>query len=34
MIVGLVFYLVYGRNKSYVAIEEAERLAVVQPPVN
>jgi hypothetical protein len=31
---GLVFYYAYGRHKSTVAIEEAEGLAVRQPPVN
>jgi APA family basic amino acid/polyamine antiporter len=32
--VGLLFYFAYGRNKSTVALEEAERLAVRQPRVN
>jgi APA family basic amino acid/polyamine antiporter len=31
---GLVFYFAYGRNKSTVALQEAERLAPVQPRVN
>jgi APA family basic amino acid/polyamine antiporter len=34
LVVGLIFYFLYGRNKSTVALEEAERLAVRQPPVN
>jgi APA family basic amino acid/polyamine antiporter len=34
MIVGLVFYFAYGRQKSTVALQEAERLAPVQPRVN
>ncbi len=34
LVVGLIFYFAYGRNKSTVALEEAERLAVRQPPVN
>jgi APA family basic amino acid/polyamine antiporter len=34
LVVGLVFYFLYGRNKSTVALEETERLAVRQPPVN
>ncbi len=32
--VGLIFYFTYGRHKSTVALEEVERLAVVQPRVN
>ncbi|HEY6327058.1 MAG TPA: amino acid permease [Candidatus Cybelea sp.] len=32
--VGLIFYFSYGRRKSTVALEQAERLAVAQPPVN
>lgn len=32
--VGLCAYFLYGRNKSTVALEQTERLAVVQPPVN
>jgi basic amino acid/polyamine antiporter, APA family len=32
--VGLIFYFSYGRNKSTVALEQAEGLAVAQPPVN
>ncbi len=31
---GLIFYFSYGRNKSTVALEEAEGLAIVQPRVN
>lgn len=31
---GLLFYFAYGRNKSTIALEEAERLAIRQPPVN
>ena len=34
MAVGLIFYFVYGRHKSTVALAEADRLAVRQPPVN
>ena len=34
LVIGLIFYFAYGRNKSTVALEEAERLAVLQPPVN
>jgi basic amino acid/polyamine antiporter, APA family len=34
MAVGLIFYYVYGRHKSTVALAEADRLAVRQPPVN
>ena len=34
MAVGLIFYFGYGRHKSTVALEETERLAVRQPPVN
>lgn len=33
-VLGLIFYFSYGRHKSTVALEELERLAVVQPPVN
>ena len=33
-VVGLIFYFAYGRNKSTVALEEAEGLAVRQPRVN
>src|SRR5579862_2327356 len=33
-LVGLLFYLSYGRQKSTVAIEEAEGLAIKQPRVN
>jgi APA family basic amino acid/polyamine antiporter len=32
--VGLIFYFMYGRNKSTVALEQTEGLAVHQPPVN
>jgi APA family basic amino acid/polyamine antiporter len=32
--VGLVFYFVYGRNKSTIALQEMDKLAVRQPPVN
>jgi APA family basic amino acid/polyamine antiporter len=32
--IGLVFYFSYGRQKSTVALEEAEGLAVVQPRTN
>jgi APA family basic amino acid/polyamine antiporter len=32
--VGLLFYFAYGRQKSTVALEEAERLAIRQPRVN
>jgi APA family basic amino acid/polyamine antiporter len=32
--VGLIFYFSYGRHKSTVALQEEERLAVRQPPVN
>lgn len=32
--IGLIFYYSYGRNKSTVALEQTERLAVRQPPVN
>lgn len=32
--VGMIFYFSYGRNKSTVALEQTERLAVRQPPVN
>jgi basic amino acid/polyamine antiporter, APA family len=31
---GLIFYFSYGRHKSTVALEQVERLAVAQPPVN
>jgi APA family basic amino acid/polyamine antiporter len=34
LVIGLIFYFSYGHNKSTVALEEAERLAVRQPPVN
>ncbi len=34
MIVGLAFYYIYGHRKSTIALEEAEGLAVRQPPVN
>lgn len=32
--VGLIFYFSYGHSKSTVALEETERLAIAQPPVN
>jgi basic amino acid/polyamine antiporter, APA family len=31
---GLFFYFSYGRHKSTVALEQVERLAIIQPPVN
>lgn len=31
---GLLFYFLYGRNKSTVALQLAEGVAVAQPPVN
>ncbi len=34
LVTGLLFYYSYGRNKSTVALERAERLAVIQPRVN
>src|SRR5580692_10529901 len=34
LVVGLVFYYAYGRNKSTVALQELDSLAVRQPPVN
>jgi APA family basic amino acid/polyamine antiporter len=34
MVLGLAFYFAYGRHKSTVALEQTERLAVRQPPVN
>lgn len=34
LVVGLVFYFLYGRKKSTVALQEMENLAVRQPPVN
>ena len=33
-VVGLLFYFAYGRNKSTIALEQIEGLAVRQPPVN
>ncbi|HEY2473528.1 MAG TPA: amino acid permease [Candidatus Cybelea sp.] len=33
-VVGLIFYFSYGRNKSTVALEQTEGLAIAQPPVN
>jgi basic amino acid/polyamine antiporter, APA family len=33
-VIGLAFYFAYGRNKSTVALEEVEGLAVAQPRVN
>ncbi|HZO93198.1 MAG TPA: amino acid permease [Candidatus Baltobacteraceae bacterium] len=34
LVVGLIFYFSYGRRKSTVALQQAERLAPVQPRVN
>jgi len=34
LVVGLAFYFLYGRQKSTVALEEAEGVAVKQPRVN
>ena len=34
MIIGLIFYFLYGRNKSTVALQEAEGIAPHQPRVN
>jgi APA family basic amino acid/polyamine antiporter len=34
LVIGLLFYAGYGRNKSTVALQLAERLAPIQPPVN
>jgi APA family basic amino acid/polyamine antiporter len=34
LVTGLAFYFLYGRNKSTVALQEAEGLAVAQPRVN
>jgi basic amino acid/polyamine antiporter, APA family len=34
LVIGLVFYFSYGRNKSTVALQQAEGLAPVQPRVN
>jgi APA family basic amino acid/polyamine antiporter len=34
LIIGLLFYFSYGRHKSTVALQAAEGLAPVQPPVN
>ncbi|MBV9233313.1 MAG: amino acid permease [Candidatus Eremiobacteraeota bacterium] len=34
LVAGLIFYFSYGRNKSTVALQDLERLAVRQPPVN
>ncbi|HKU69048.1 MAG TPA: amino acid permease [Candidatus Baltobacteraceae bacterium] len=34
LVTGLLFYFAYGRNKSSVALQEAEGLAVAQPRVN
>jgi APA family basic amino acid/polyamine antiporter len=34
MIIGLIFYFAYGRNKSTVALQQTEGLAPAQPPVN
>jgi basic amino acid/polyamine antiporter, APA family len=32
--IGLIFYFSYGRHRSTIALEEAEGLAIRQPPVN
>ena len=34
LVIGLVFYFSYGHSKSTVALEEAEGVAIAQPPVN
>ncbi len=34
LVIGLVFYTMYGQYKSTVALQEIERLAIKQPPVN
>ncbi|HTU70408.1 MAG TPA: amino acid permease [Candidatus Baltobacteraceae bacterium] len=34
LVIGLIFYFSYGRNKSTVALEEVEGLAPAQPRVN
>jgi basic amino acid/polyamine antiporter, APA family len=34
LVLGLIFYFSYGRNHSTIALEEAEGLAIRQPPVN
>jgi basic amino acid/polyamine antiporter, APA family len=34
LLLGLAVYFTYGRNKSTVALQQAEGLAVAQPPVN
>ncbi|HZZ64703.1 MAG TPA: amino acid permease [Candidatus Baltobacteraceae bacterium] len=34
LIIGLIFYFAYGRNKSTVALQEAEGIAATQPRVN
>jgi basic amino acid/polyamine antiporter, APA family len=34
LVLGLVFYFIYGRHKSTVALEEAAGLAIEQPRVN
>ncbi len=34
LVVGLVYYFTYGRHHSTIALQEAEGLAVTQPPVN
>jgi basic amino acid/polyamine antiporter, APA family len=34
LLIGLVFYFAYGRHKSTVALQDIDRLAVRQPPVN
>lgn len=34
LLLGLVVYFTYGRNKSTIALQQVEGLAVAQPPVN
>jgi basic amino acid/polyamine antiporter, APA family len=34
LVVGLIFYFSYGRQKSTIALEQAEGLAIAQPRVN
>jgi APA family basic amino acid/polyamine antiporter len=34
LVTGLVFYYLYGRRKSTVALQQTEGLAIAQPPVN
>jgi APA family basic amino acid/polyamine antiporter len=33
-VVGMLFYFTYGRNKSTVALQQVEGLAIQQPTVN